>query len=128
MNKVISDQSGTRHESVVTDPVCGMQVEPSTAAGKYEYNGQTYFFCSHHCLAKFKQDPEQFLNGQVHGHAGHAPVHEHEHADPKPPKTDRAEHGRYVCPMDPEVREAKPGACPKCGMALEPAALTAPAT
>ena len=32
----------------------------------------------------------------------------------------------YVCPMDPEVRESKPGACPKCGMALEPAAPAAP--
>ena len=34
----------------------------------------------------------------------------------------------YVCPMDPEVRESKPGACPKCGMALEPETFAAPST
>jgi len=34
----------------------------------------------------------------------------------------------YICPMDPEVRETAPGACPKCGMALEPALPAAPAT
>ena len=43
------------------DPICGMEVEPGNAAGKHVYNGQTYFFCSHHCLAKFKEDPEKFL-------------------------------------------------------------------
>jgi YHS domain-containing protein len=43
------------------DPVCGMDVEESSAAAKHVYKGQTYFFCSHHCLAKFKEDPEKFL-------------------------------------------------------------------
>ena len=43
------------------DPICGMEVEPGNAAGKHVYNGQTYYFCSHHCLAKFKEDPEKFL-------------------------------------------------------------------
>ena len=43
------------------------------------------------------------------------------------PQLDKTEQGTYVCPMDPEVRESKPGACPKCGMALEPAAPSAPA-
>ena len=43
------------------DPICGMEVEPSNAAGKHVYNGQTYYFCSHHCVAKFKEDPEKFL-------------------------------------------------------------------
>ena len=42
-------------------------------------------------------------------------------------QSDKTEQGTYVCPMDPEVRESKPGACPKCGMALEPAAPSAPA-
>jgi len=40
---------------------------------------------------------------------------------------DKAEDATYVCPMDAEVRESKPGACPKCGMALEPAAPSFPA-
>ena len=43
------------------DPICGMEVEPSKAAGKRVYNGQSYYFCSHHCLEKFKEDPEKFL-------------------------------------------------------------------
>ena len=99
------------------DPVCGMNVEPNTAAGKHEYNGQTYFFCSHHCMAKFKEAPENFLKAQMHAHAGHV------HAAPG---SQKPENGIYVCPMDPEVRESKPGACPKCGMALAPAAPAAP--
>jgi Cu+-exporting ATPase len=119
------------------DPVCGMNVEPSTAAGKHVYNGEVYFFCSHHCLTKFKEDPAKFLKlntdshhehahtaPETHGHTVHA--HEHEHARLQPSKSDRAEHDAYVCPMDPEVRESKPGACPKCGMALEPARASAP--
>src|SRR5437870_3425476 len=99
------------------DPVCGTSVEPNTAAGKHEHSGQTYFFCSHHCMAKFKEAPENFLKAQMHAHAGHV------HAAPG---SQKPENGIYVCPMDPEVRESKPGACPKCGMALEPAAPTAP--
>jgi P-type Cu+ transporter len=102
------------------DPICGMQVEASTAAGKYEYKGQTYFFCSHHCLEKFKEDPEKFLKAHGHEQArGHAAAPASQSGKP--------EQRTYVCPMDPEVRESKPGACPKCGMALEPAASSAPA-
>jgi P-type Cu+ transporter len=116
------------------DPVCGMNVEPSTASGKYEYNGQTYYFCSQPCLTKFKEDPETFLKphaGYEHAQAtAHSHAHNHEpshgHGTPQKPKSDETEHGAYVCPMDPEVRESKPGACPKCGMALELAAPAAP--
>jgi Cu+-exporting ATPase len=119
------------------DPVCGMQVEPNRAAEKYEYKGQTYFFCSQDCLAKFKEDPEKFLKPQphehhdhmqaaphMHGHPGQAHGHDYAHATPE--ETDRVDHGTYVCPMDPEVRESRPGACPKCGMTLEPATPSAP--
>src|SRR5262249_19871575 len=79
----------------------------------------SYFFCSYHCLAKFKEDPDKFLKAPRDGHV-------REHAAAHAQLTDKAEQGTYVCPMDPEVRESKPGACPKCGMALEPAALSAP--
>src|SRR5438552_2935786 len=68
-------------------------------------------------MAKFKEAPENFLKAQMHAHAGHV------HAAPG---SQKPENGIYVCPMDPEVRESKPGACPKCGMALEPAAPAAP--
>ena len=50
------------------DPVCGMDVEPETAAGKSEYKGQTYYFCSLGCKASFDKNPEKYLN----------PHHEHE--------------------------------------------------
>ncbi len=45
----------------IKDPVCGMTVDPQRAAGSFEYGGRTYYFCSEHCLAKFKADPESFV-------------------------------------------------------------------
>ena len=91
------------------DPVCGMRVNPATAAGHYDYRGTTYHFCARSCLERFKAAPESFLD---------AP------ADP-PAQTGTAD--EYVCPMDPEVHQDHPGACPKCGMALEPATPRPPA-
>jgi len=89
--------------ATVIDPVCGMRVNPATAAGHYDYRGTTYYFCGRSCLERFKAAPESFLA---------APQ------DRPAPATDA---GEYVCPMDPEIRQEHPGACPKCGMALEPA-------
>ena len=86
------------------DPVCHMNVLPATAAGKYDYKGKTYYFCNPRCLERFRANPEQFL-GLV----------KLEIANPEPRVS-----STYVCPMDPEVRQQRPGACPKCGMALEP--------
>ena len=107
------------------DPICGMNVEPNSAAGSHVHNGQTYYFCSQHCLTKFKEDPEKFLKSPATEHPAHG--HEQPHADTaQATKQDRGEHGIYFCPMDAEVRESKPGACPKCGMALEPAVPAAP--
>ena len=54
----------------VRDPVCGMDIEPATAAGKSEYNGQTYYFCSSGCKQSFDADPARY--------AGHG-QHEHQH-------------------------------------------------
>jgi Cu+-exporting ATPase len=86
------------------DPVCGMDIDPADAAGRYDYRGKTYFFCHPGCLERFRNHPEEFLE----------PATKKE--QPRP------EGGIYTCPMDPEVREPRPGPCPKCGMALEPAA------
>jgi YHS domain-containing protein len=82
-------QPNNRKPSVAIDPVCGMTVDPNTAAEKYEYNGQTYFFCSQHCLAKFKEDPEKFLNSRTNEQR-HARMHlesEHPHPDLPPSET-----------------------------------------
>lgn len=57
-------QPNNQKPSVAIDPVCGMTVDPNTAAGKYDYNGQTYIFCSLHCLEKFKAEPEKYLSSR----------------------------------------------------------------
>jgi Cu+-exporting ATPase len=95
------------------DPVCGMEVEEATAAGSYAYAGKTYYFCNPLCLEKFKDDPAKYLSSDPHRHD--------EPAKESPPGA------VYTCPMDPEVRQSKPGACPKCGMALEPLTIAPPA-
>jgi Cu+-exporting ATPase len=87
------------------DPVCGMDVTPEKAAGKTEYQGETYYFCSTKCLEKFKQDPEEYLK----------------RSPKKKRKTEKENDTReYTCPMHPEVVRIGPGSCPKCGMDLEP--------
>ncbi len=88
----------------VRDPVCGMTVDPARAAGKYEYQGQSYYFCNPRCEERFKADPEKYLHPRS-DQAVAAPI---------------SKDAVYICPMDPEVRQDHPGACPKCGMALEP--------
>ena len=99
--------------ALATDPVCGMQVDPATAAGQFEYEGHTYYFCSASCLAKFKAEPSKYL-APVGTEAG-CPTGVC--AIPTSP----AETGVvWTCPMHPEVRQSGPGACPICGMALEP--------
>jgi Cu+-exporting ATPase len=85
------------------DPVCGMNVDPSEAAGSFEQAGTTYYFCSESCLERFTADPEKFLAPQP--------------AEVAEPTDLQVE---YTCPMHPEIRQMGPGSCPKCGMALEP--------
>jgi Cu+-exporting ATPase len=109
-----------------TDPVCGMTVDPGSASAKHEYNGKTYYFCSHHCAQKFAEDPEKWVNAQHAGHGGDDK--EHARGGTQSPATAKPVEPVYVCPMDPEVRASRPGACPKCGMALEPETIAAPAT
>lgn len=89
------------------DPVCGMTVQPATAAGSYEYRGKTYHFCATRCLEKFRAEPEYYLIPPAQRPSRVVPV----------PAGGAVE---YICPMDPEVLETKPGACRICGMALEP--------
>jgi Cu+-exporting ATPase len=97
-----------RGAGLVVDPVCGMTISPESAAGSYEFDGTTYYFCNPSCLTRFKATPEAFLKPKV------------------VPETPAAAGTEYFCPMDPEVRQDHPGACPKCGMALEPDLSTAP--
>jgi len=85
-----------------------MTVDPRSAAGSAVYQGQTYYFCSKGCAAKFQADPKKYLDPQA------------ESAPMEPP----APGVEYTCPMHPEIRKIGPGSCPKCGMALEPVSVT----
>jgi P-type Cu+ transporter len=96
------------HEATgdVKDPVCGMTVNPATAkGGSFEHEGRTYYFCNPRCRERFASEPMRYL----------APSPE---PVPAPAGT------IYTCPMHPEVQSPVPGACPKCGMALEPMTFT----
>ena len=98
------EHAGHHHDHAahtVKDPVCGMSVNPATAAHHAEHDGQAYAFCAQRCKEKFVADPARYLQPQ----AAPAPV---------------IAGAIYTCPMHPEVQQVGPGHCPKCGMALEP--------
>ncbi len=101
------------HDAVdarVKDPVCGMSVDPRTAKHRHSHGGQPYYFCSGRCREKFIDDPLKYLQPKT------------EAAAPLPADT------IYTCPMHPEIRQAAPGACPICGMGLEPELVSADTT
>jgi len=80
------------------DPVCGMTVnEPSSYTS--DYRGTRFHFCSAHCVERFEQKPEKY---------------------PESHDAQINDEALYTCPMHPEIKESGPGACPKCGMSLEP--------
>ena len=82
------------------DPVCGMMVDPHTAKHRADHHGHTFYFCSAGCRTKFISDPQKYLGVR----------------EPEPVR----EGAIYTCPMHSEIRQVGPGACPICGMALEP--------
>ncbi len=82
----------TEDASLVTDPVCGMRIDPKAAAETVDRNGERFYFCNASCARKFR------------GPSPEAP----------------AESSRWTCPMHPEVVRDGPDSCPICGMALEP--------
>ncbi|MFZ3173420.1 MAG: heavy metal translocating P-type ATPase [Thiobacillus sp.] len=92
------------------DPVCGMEV-PEDAPLQHRFEGVTYRFCSEHCLHRFRDHPHPYLKQD----------------SASPPASAPAAGEIYTCPMHPEIRQQGPGACPKCGMALEPVNPPAPA-
>ncbi len=92
------------------DPVCDMTVA-SDSEYSYHHADKDYFFCSEHCLHKFKENPEQYLEKKT-----------------SPPAESSPTAKTYTCPMHPEIQQQGPGNCPKCGMALEPMGVPVPAT
>ncbi len=89
------------------DPVCNMVVSVGSPFHSH-HEEEDYYFCSAHCLRKFQEHPQQYLDPQpsVPDEAGEA-----DESD--------AKSKLYTCPMHPEVQQQGPGSCPKCGMALE---------
>jgi len=91
----------------VVDPVCGMKTEDKDEFILHRYEGERYYFCSEHCLEKFKENPKSHCK-------------EHNDTQHSKPTQNADPDGQYTCPMHPEIIEDEPGSCPKCGMALEP--------
>ena len=83
------------------DLVCGMQVDPASAAATLDYNGRTYYFCGKVCRDHVVADRGAFLR-------------------PSRPVVAAVPGATYTCPMHPEVIRDHPDPCPLCGMALEP--------
>jgi Cu+-exporting ATPase len=50
--------------TLATDPVCGMDVDPATAAATSEYQGKTYYFCAVGCKNRFDKDPQSYIDAQ----------------------------------------------------------------
>ncbi|MGH7022328.1 MAG: heavy metal translocating P-type ATPase [Caulobacteraceae bacterium] len=92
--------------ATVTDPVCGMKVDPARSVHHAEHADQIYHFCSADCRTKFIAEPDRYLRPPNHPAPGSSPG------------------AAYTCPMHPEIRQQGPGVCPICGMALEPVAVT----
>ena len=99
---------GTESASaVVLDPVCGMTVDPAATKHHADHAGQMFHFCSAGCRSKFIAEPTKYLGAE----------------QPPPPAAPAGT--IYTCPMHPQVRQVGPGACPICGMALEPELVSA---
>jgi Cu+-exporting ATPase len=120
------------------DPVCGMNVNPASAKYVHEHARKKYYFCCAGCAEKFKAQPQRYLNNPAPASSqlvmlgvpgapksgpsqpGTAHKTSQKVVSPAAVKPNTVAEPAYVCPMCPEVREMKPGACPSCGMALEP--------
>lgn len=109
-----------------------MTVKVATAKHRHDHAGKTYYLCSPGCAQKFAADAEGYLSGAKARVKMGAPapggqmVQIQLGGGPKSAPTPAPTEGViYVCPMHPEVRQVGPGACPKCGMALEPETITA---
>jgi Cu+-exporting ATPase len=126
----VSHHPPDKNAVTAIDPVCGMTVDTAKAAGSLSLGGETYFFCSHHCLERFRKHPESFLaklrNAQVgDGDAEASFTHISRHKIAPSIAAESAPGNiEYTCPMHPEILRNGPGSCPICGMALEPRTVT----
>src|SRR3954447_7325251 len=99
---------------MVRDPICGMEIDATSAAGQSTYRGQTYSFCSKHCQQKFDATPAQYAEAAAPGECHHDSPEQAARSAPSPKRSEK-----YFCPMCENVTSDQPGSCPNCGMALE---------
>lgn len=102
--------SGHHHNEgngTVKDPVCLMNVNPQETNLVYAYKGEKYYFCGPKCKDNFETNPGKYLN-------------QDSNEDTQAKEEEKKGDVIYTCPMHPEIEENRPGACPKCGMGLEP--------
>src|SRR5271156_3654652 len=111
----------TSAQTTERDPVCGMTVDLQRAKASVEHAGKTYYFCSPGCAEKFRAAAEKYLAPKPP--APPQPPHEPTQLAAKAPGANSHAPSaavEYTCPMHPEIIRPAPGACPICGMALEP--------
>jgi Cu+-exporting ATPase len=124
-------KSSTEDTASTIDPVCGMRVDPDhPKGGTFPHAGKAYGFCNPRCRERFAADPQRYLGPRTAGDATTAgaaapkqPAHHHRQEVPPQAvsaSTSPRDAVTWTCPMDPEVRSDRAGACPRCGMALEP--------
>ena len=150
----MNSDEATPDEVLIRDPICGMEVSPSSGKPEFEYLGRRYHFCCEGCRNKFEASPEDYIEakdpvcGMTVQRAGARHMTRHDgvrfyfcsegcktrfEASPEDYLGERSEpepapEGTlYTCPMDPEIMRDAPGDCPICGMALEPMLPTADA-
>ncbi len=99
-------QAPSTGSPALKDPVCGMTVSDQSPH-KSEHDGKGFYFCSAHCLARFKAEPGKYIRLPTQAKVSS-----------KEPPSQAAK--VYTCPMHPQIHEDHPGDCPICGMALEP--------
>lgn len=107
------------------DPVCGMKISSdinSDNQKSVKWEGTVYYFCSSSCVDKFNVDPEHYVHsgeGDCHSHGAGTVKTDKDTNSTSDNKSSDNKSAVYTCPMHPEIRQNKPGLCPKCGMALE---------
>lgn len=101
--KIHSAAQTKEQQTAGIDPVCGMTVELGKGKPSFAYKDVDYHFCSTKCHHRFEADPFFYVSGDNKRKVANAPAN-----------------AQYTCPMDPEIVQDDPGACPICGMALEP--------
>src|SRR5215207_6388639 len=98
-------------QAEVMDPVCGMSILPSRAAGLVEHEDRTYYFCSASCMRRFQDTPDAFLGGAREAHKARADAPSHAASHTRPDARE------YTCPMDPEIRHGARAGVARAGHA-----------